>query len=57
MKSARVVGCNIENLISTKGIDRESFVECLDYSMADLNRILEGRLVLTPLDLREAITE
>lgn len=53
MKYSRVLGCNIEKLMLDKQVDKNQFAMEMNYSIVDVNKILEGRLTLTPPDLHD----
>lgn len=51
MRYSRIIGYNINKIIKQKNIKKSEFASNLNYSDSDVNRIIEGRLVLTPQDL------
>ena len=49
----RKIGVNIFALMQNAGISREDLAEKLNYSYRDICRILEGRLMLPPAELKK----
>lgn len=51
--TARKIGVNIFTLMQNAGMSREDLAEKLNYSYRDMCRILEGKLMLPPAELRK----
>lgn len=49
----RKLGVNIFTLMQNSGISREDLAEKLNYSYRDICRILEGKLMLPPAEVRK----
>lgn len=49
----RKIGVNIFTLMQNSGISREELASKLNYSYRDVCRILEGKLMLPPIELRK----
>lgn len=49
----RKLGVNIFTLMQNSGISREDLAEKLNYSYRDICRILEGKLMLPPTEVRK----
>lgn len=49
----RKIGVNIFTLMQQNGITREKLAENLNYTYRDMCRILEGKLMLSPIDLNK----
>lgn len=49
----RKIGVNIFTLMRNAGISREELAEKLNYSYRDMCRILEGKLMLPPAEIRK----
>lgn len=49
----RKLGINIFTLMQKSGISREEMTEKLNYSYRDMCRILEGKLMLSPVEVRK----
>lgn len=47
----RKLGVNIFTLMQNSGISREDLAEKLDYTYRDMCRILEGKLMLPPVEI------
>lgn len=47
----RKLGVNIDTLMQNSGISREELAEKLNYSYRDICRVLEGKLLLSPIDI------
>ena len=47
----RKLGVNIFTLMQNSGISREELAEKLNYTYRDMCRILEGKLMLTPVEI------
>ena len=47
----RKLGVNIFTLMQNSGISREDVAEKLDYTYRDMCRILEGKLMLPPVEI------
>lgn len=52
-KRGRKLGINIFTLMQKSGISREEMAEKLNYSYRDMCRILEGKLMLSPAEVRK----
>ncbi len=50
-KVGRMLGANIFTFMQESGISREEFAESLNYTYRDVCRIIEGKLVLPPIEL------
>lgn len=50
--TGRKIGVNIFTLMQNAGISREDLAEKLNYSYRDMCRILEGKLMLPPAEVR-----
>ncbi len=48
----RKLGVNIFTLMQNSGISREDLAEKLNYTYRDMCRILEGKLMLPPVEIR-----
>lgn len=48
----RKIGANIFTLMQNSGISREELAEKLNYSYRDICRILEGKLMLPPTEVK-----
>ena len=48
----RKIGVNIFTLMQNAGISREELAEKLDYSYRDMCRVLEGKLMLPPIEIK-----
>lgn len=51
--TGRKIGVNIFTLMQNAGISREDLAEKLNYSYRDMCRILEGKLMLPPAEVRK----
>ena len=51
--TGRKIGVNIFTLMRNAGISREELAEKLNYSYRDMCRILEGKLMLPPAEIRK----
>ena len=51
--TVRKIGVNIFTLMQNAGISREYLAEKLNYSYRDMCRILEGKLMLPPAEVRK----
>lgn len=51
--TGRKIGVNIFTLMQNAGISRESLAEKMNYSYRDVCRILEGRLILPPVEMKK----
>ena len=51
--TGRKIGVNIFTLMQNAGISREDLAEKLNYSYRDMCRILEGKLMLPPAEIRK----
>ena len=51
--AGRKLGVNIFTLMQYAGISREELAEKLNYSYGDICRILEGRLMLSPAEIKK----
>ena len=51
--TGRKIGVNIFTLMRNAGISREELAEKLNYSYRDMCRILEGKLMLAPAEIRK----
>lgn len=49
----RKLGVNIYTLMRNSGISREDLAEKLNYTYRDMCRILEGKLMLSPIELEK----
>lgn len=49
----RKLGVNIFTLMQDSGISREEMAEKLDYTYRDMCRILEGKLLLPPVEINK----
>ena len=49
----RKIGVNIFTLMQNAGMSREDLAEKLNYSYRDICRILEGKLMLPPVEVRK----
>lgn len=49
----RKLGVNIFTLMQNSGISREELAEKLNYTYRDMCRILEGKLLLTPVEIEK----
>ena len=49
----RKIGVNIFTLMQNAGMSRENLAEKLNYSYRDICRILEGKLMLPPVEVRK----
>lgn len=49
--AGRKLGVNIFTLMQNAGISREDFAEKMNYTYRDMCRILEGKLMLPPVEL------
>ena len=49
----RKIGVNIFTLMQNSGISREALAEKLNYSYRDMCKILEGKLILSPIELKK----
>lgn len=47
----RKLGANIYTLMQNSGISREDFAKKLDYTYRDVCRIIEGKLMLPPMEI------
>lgn len=50
-KVGRKLGANIFTFMQNSGISREDFAKLLDYTYRDVCRVIEGKLVLPPVEL------
>lgn len=53
----RSLGASIFTLMQNKGLDREKFAKQLNYSYRDVCRIIEGRLLIPPVELCKIANE
>lgn len=51
--TARKIGVSILTLMQNAGMSREDLAEKLNYSYRDMCRILEGKLMLPPVEVRK----
>lgn len=51
--TGRKIGVNIFSLMQNAGISREDLAKKLNYSYRDMCRILEGKLMLPPAEVRK----
>lgn len=51
--TGRKIGVNIFTLMQNAGISRDDLAEKLNYSYRDMCRILEGKLMLPPAEVRK----
>ena len=51
--AGRKIGVNIFSLMQNAGMSREELAEKMNYSYRDVCRILEGRLMLPPVELKK----
>ena len=51
--TGRKIGVNIFTLMQNAGISREDLAKKLNYSYRDMCRILEGKLMLPPAEVRK----
>lgn len=51
--TGRKIGINIFSLMQNAGMSREELAEKMNYSYRDVCRILEGRLMLPPVELKK----
>ena len=51
--TGRKIGVNIFTLMQNAGISREELAEMLNYSYRDMCRILEGKLMLPPTEVKK----
>lgn len=49
----RKLGVNIYTLMQDSGISREDLAEKLNYTYRDICRILEGKLMLSPIEIEK----
>lgn len=49
----RKLGVNIYTLMQDSGISREDLAEKLNYTYRDMCRILEGKLMLSPIEIEK----
>ena len=47
----RKLGANIFTLMQNSGISREDFARKMDYTYRDVCRIIEGKLMLSPIEI------
>lgn len=52
VNTGRKIGVNIFTLMHNTGINREELAEKLNYSYRDMCRILEGKLMLSPVEAK-----
>lgn len=50
--TGRKIGVNIFTLMQNAGMSREELAEKLNYSYRDMCRILEGKLMLPPIEVK-----
>ena len=50
---SRQIGANIFPLMQDSGISREDLAEYLGYSLRDINRLIDGRLLISPRAMRQ----
>ena len=53
MRTERIIADNCRVLMQKNGISKEKFAEALGYSAADVDKLLEGRLLITEKDLED----
>lgn len=53
MNMGRKLGVNIFILMKNKNITPEVFAEKLNYSYRDVHRILEGKIMLSPIEVKK----
>lgn len=53
----RMLGVNISALMGEAGIEREELAEHLGYTYRDISRLLEGKLLLPPVELEKVATK
>lgn len=53
----RMLGVNIAALMDKADIKREDLAERLGYSYRDISRLLEGKLLLPPIELERVATQ
>ena len=51
--TGRKIGVNIFTLMQNAGMSREELAEKLNYSYRDMCRVLEGKLMLPPAEVRK----
>ncbi len=49
----RQIGVNIFTLMQNSDISREEMAEHLGYSTRDINRLIDGRMIISPNELRK----
>ncbi len=54
--AGRKLGVNIFTLMQNSGISREELAEKLNYSYRDMCRILEGKLMLPPVEVERLLS-
>lgn len=49
---SRQMGANIFTMMQNSGISREDLAEHLGYSLRDVNRLIDGRLLTSPQEMK-----
>ena len=53
--AGRKLGVNIFTLMQSSGISREDLAKEMDFTYRDMCRVLEGKLLLTPVELAKVV--
>ena len=55
--TGRKIGVNIFTLMQNAGLSREELATKLSYSYRDMCRILEGKLMLPPVEVKKEVSD